>query len=279
MLWPMKQHLGPDGGPLRPRARATADVLRGLDRARESAQRCGTGLRERRQAAGLTQAEAARRARISQPRWSELERGLGADATLETWARAASAVGEQLVCFLERAPGSGLPRDIEHVRRQNEIVRRAIGGDWTVAPEMPLSIGRGGRVVDILLTRPRRREASVVEVWDWLADVGAALRSLDEKVAAVRGRLPGWRVQGAWVVRGTRRNRRLVGELEPLLGARFPGSSVAWLAALESPDAELPAGATVAWTDATATSLRPGRPGRGRSDGWPGQATPNATDT
>ena len=67
---------------------------------------------------GITQQEAADAAGISQTRCSELERGLGANASLVTWAVAAAAVGEQLVGFLERAPGAAPPRDIEHLRRQ-----------------------------------------------------------------------------------------------------------------------------------------------------------------
>ena len=36
---------------------------------------------------------------------SRLERGLGDSASLQTWALAAAAVGQQLVSFLEDAPG------------------------------------------------------------------------------------------------------------------------------------------------------------------------------
>jgi len=98
-----------------------------------------------------------------------------------------------------------------------------------------------------------------VEVWDLLLDVGAAFRSFDEKLAAVRAKLPGWTVSGAWVLRGTRRNRSLVAELAPLFAARFPGDGRALLSALDRTTSALPPGAALLWTDAAATALAPWR--------------------
>jgi hypothetical protein len=243
--------------------RATQEVMRGRGRADAVAVRLGVGLKDSRIAAAMTQAEAASRARISQARWSELERGLGASAPIELWAVVAAAVGVRLAAFLEQVSGAGLPRDVEHLRRQSAVVDRAATGGWSAAPEMPVTRGGSGRVIDVLLTRDTRREAAVVEVWDLLLDVGAAFRSFDDKLAAVRAKLPGWIVSGAWVLRGTRRNRALVAELAPLVAARFPGDGTAWLAALDHPAGALPPGAALLWTDAAATALAPWRrPGR-----------------
>jgi hypothetical protein len=207
----------------------------------------------------MSQAEAATRARISQARWSELERGLGANAPIELWAVVAAAVGVQLAAFLEAVSGANLPRDMEHLRRQSAITGRAAAGGWSPAPEMPVTRGGTGRVIDVLLTRAPRREAAVVEVWDLLLDVCAAFRSFDDKLAAVRTRLPGWTVSGAWVLRGTRRNRGLVAELAPLFAARFPADGRTWLAALDEPTSALPAAAVLLWTDAASTALAPWR--------------------
>ena len=164
--------------------------------------------------------------------------------------------------FLDQAPGADLPRDIEHLRRQAAIVERAAGGGWAVAPEMPVVAGTAGRVIDALLTRAASREAAVFEVWDLLLDVGQSLRSFDEKVATVRLKLPGWTVSGAWVIRGTRRNRSLVAELAPLFRARFPAAGSAWLRALDSPTGAVPREPALLWTDAAGAYLsavrRPG---------------------
>ena len=175
--------------------------------------------------------------------------GLGAGAPLATWALAAAAVGQELAGFLDQSPGSDLPRDIQHLRRQSAIVQRVSVGGWVVAPEMPVVAGTNGRVIDALLTRAASREAAVFEVWDLMLDVGQALRSFDEKVAAVRLKLPGWMVSGAWVVRGTRRNRALVAELAPLFRARFPAAGRAWLGALDSPRVVMPHEPTLLWTE------------------------------
>ena len=160
--------------------------MRGRGRADAVAVRLGVGLRDARVTAAMSQAEAATRARISQARWSELERGLGANAPIELWAVVAAAVGVQLAAFLEAVSGANLPRDMEHLRRQSAVVDRAAAGGWSPAPEMPVTRGGTGRVIDVLLTRAPRREAAVVEVWDLLLDVGAAFRSFDEKLAAVQ---------------------------------------------------------------------------------------------
>jgi transcriptional regulator with XRE-family HTH domain len=243
--------------------RATQEVKRGRGRADAVAVRLGVGLRDARIAAGMTQAAAGARARISQARWSELERGLGANAPIELWAVAAAAAGVQLAAFLEQVSGASSPRDMEHLRRQSAVVDRAAAGGWSAAPEMPVTRGGSGAVIDVLLTRASRREAAVVEVWDLLVDVGAAFRSFDDKLAAVRTHLPGWTVSGAWVLRGTRRNRGLVAELAPLFAARFPADGVSWLAALDRPTSGLPPSVALLWTDAAATALAPWRrPGR-----------------
>jgi len=243
-----------------PTTRATQEVMRGRGRADTLAVRLGIGLKDGRIAAALTQAQAAARARISQARWSELERGLGANAPIELWSVVAAAVGTQLAAFLEEVAGAGLPRDLEHLRRQSSIVARAAAGGWSAAPEMPVTRGGSGHVIDVLLTRSTRREAAVVEVWDLLLDVGAGFRSFDDKLAAVRTRLPGWNVSGAWVLRGTRRNRGVVADLAPLFAARFPGVGRSWLVALDQPGSALPPAPVLLWTGVSGTELAPWRP-------------------
>ena len=251
---------GPHGANARsPRQRATREVLAGRRRAAYVAARLGVGLKDSRIRTGRTQQECAATARLSQARWSNLERGLGASAPLATWSIAAAAAGQEFVGFLDRAPGADLPRDIEHLRRQSAIVERAAGGGWAVAPEMPVVAGTAGRVIDALLTRAASREAAVFEVWDLLLDVGQSLRSFDEKVATVRLKLPGWTVSGAWVIRGTRRNRSLVAELAPLFRARFPAAGSAWLRALDSPTGAVPREPALLWTDAAGAHLSAAR--------------------
>lgn len=270
---------GPTTPRMARRARATRQVLDGRQRAGTLATRLGTALGEERTRHGLTQAACADLARMSQARWSELERGLGTRTPLETWAIAAAAVGLELAAFFDRSPGAGLPRDIEHLRRQSALASRAAGGGWIVAPEARVPTPTPGRAIDLLIERPARCEAAIVEIWNWIADVGAALRSLDEKVEGVRRMRPGWTVAGAWVLRGTRRNRALVAELAPLFRARFPAPGRAWLHAFDDPDAALPDRPTLLWADAAATRLVAARPPKRVADRGSRPGPPRAAKT
>jgi transcriptional regulator with XRE-family HTH domain len=128
----------------RPGARAGKEVLAGRRRAAAVAQRLGVAIRDSRLAAGMSQGSVAAAAGISQPRVSELERGLGTTASIETWARLAAAVGEQLVGFLEAAPGATPPRDIEHLRRQAALIDFAKAGGWRALPDTRLTLARSG---------------------------------------------------------------------------------------------------------------------------------------
>ena len=150
---------------LRRTRRAGRLELDGRRRSKVVAIRLGTALRDARTGAGLDQSEVASRAGVSQPLVSYLERGLGAGTTLDTWSRVAAAVGEQLVGFLEHAPGASLPRDIEHLRRQGALIRIASVGGWVAIPE--LAIDRDivrSRSIDVALARPASREVIVVEI-------------------------------------------------------------------------------------------------------------------
>lgn len=241
---------GPGSGP-GPRSRAGAAVRSGRLRARTVATRLGIGLRDARLTAGRTQKQLAASAGISQARESELERGGGASTSIETWSSLAAAVGEQFVGFLERAPGAAQPRDIEHLRRQSALIEFASAGGWSALPELAVDPGSiRSRSIDVVLMRQAASEVIVVEVWNWFDDVGASLRGLDAKVTALGPRLAAeWRIEGLFIVRGTRRNRQLVAELRPLFAARFDGSSLAWLNALGSPGTTMPDGHGLLWSD------------------------------
>ena len=225
--------------------RSGKHAIAGRRRAQVIAGRLGVALRDARETAAIPQAEVAARSGVSQPRISELERGLGAGASLETWAVAAAAVGEQLVGYFEHAPGAERPRDIEHVRRQNAVIEAARRGGWTAHPELAIDTDVvRSRSIDVALVRAATHEAVVVEIWDWFDDVGASLRGLDGKKTALQARLTEadgpWRVGGLYVIRATRRNRSLVAELGAVFAARFPGSSSAWLRALTDEGAREP---------------------------------------
>ena len=235
--------------PDRRRRRAGTHRRRGRERAVQVARRLGVALGDARRRAGLRQVDVAERAGISQPFYSRLERGLVTSVSLETLAAGAEAVGHQLAAFLELAPGATPPRDVEHLRRQQLVVDTAIAGGWRAVPEAALpDDGPRPRSIDVLLRRPTRGETAVVEVVDYLADVGDAIRNLEAKVLAIASREPGGTVAGLLLVRRTRRNRQVVSDLRSLFAARYPGPSAAWLRALRDPTVPMPEAAGFAWT-------------------------------
>lgn len=240
-----------DGRPRSPRS-----LVAGRDRASYLARRLGTGLKEQRVAARLSQRELAGRVGISQTELSRLERGRGAGTGLDVWAACGVAMGVQLAAFFERMPGADLPRDIEHLRRQNLVVATAHAGGWTAIPEAAVDQGRWSRSIDVLLSRAVRQEAAVIEIWDLLLDGGEAIRGLSGKVQTLRTQLdPTWRVQGLLLVRGTHRNRALVRQLSDLVSAAYPAPSRAWLKALTDRATPMPAAAGFGWTSVDGTRL------------------------
>nr|MBF6606690.1 hypothetical protein [Chloroflexota bacterium] len=188
-------------------------------------------------------------------------------SSLDRWASVFGSLGLQLAVFAEGVSTADKPRDYEHLKRQQLIVIAAASGGWTTSIEARVDrIPHPSRSVDVLLVRLARREAVVVEVWDWLDDVGAALRGLDGRVASVRAQLAArsggdgeWHVGGLWVIRGTRRNRRLVAEFRHLFAARFPATGAAWSGALADPTTPMPSAAGMLWTDVRGERLHPGR--------------------
>ncbi len=243
--------------------RIGAEARVGRHRAATISNRLGIALRDARTSAGLTQAQVADRAALSQPLISDLELGRGQSASIETWAMVAAAVGGQLVGFLEDAPGANLPRDIVHLRGQSTLIHLAVPGGWAALPELAVDPDRRwSRSIDVALVRRATGEAVVAEIWNWFEDVGAALRGLDAKVAALRNRLDPdveWTVRALFVVRDTRRNRALISELRPLFLARFLADSGPWINTLTDPESRLPEGDGLLWTDRTGTRLKRSR--------------------
>ncbi len=246
--------------------RATRASVAGRRRVTVLAARLGAALREARLAAHLSQLEVAARSGVSQPAISFLELGRGASTSLDRWASVFASLGLQLAVFAEGVSTADKPRDYEHLKRQRLIVIAAASGGWRPIVEAQVDRTlRPSRSIDVLLTRGTKLEAIVVEVWDWLDDLGAALRGIDRKVASLSTQLaarPGgadeWHVGGLWVVRGTRRNRELAAEFRHLFASRFPASAAEWSRALTDPAVPMPRVAGMLWTDVKGERLLAG---------------------
>ncbi len=213
----------------------------------------GRGVKEARRARAWNQVHASERAGFSQGCWSMLETGRAAGLSLRVWVRAGDAVGADLRAYLERASGADAPRDATHLRHQELISRIAAPGGWRPQPEHDL--GSAG-VADLLLARAN--ELALIEVWSWFADVGAAFRSWNRKVERITARGTS-AASGCWAVRATRRNRSLIAAHATLFAARFPGSGVAWLAALTDPTIPVPDQPALLWVSVRGDRVFPAR--------------------
>ena len=180
-------------------------------------------------APALTQAQVAEPGRRVPDMVSHLERGQGARRRSRRGRWSPPRSGEQLVGFLEHAPGANVaaghraPAAAERADRDSPRP-----GGWRALPELRLDQdARWSRSIDVALVRRPTGDAVVVEIWNWFEDVGGALRGLDGKVAALRDHLDPsveWTIRGLFIVRDTRRNRQLMAELGPMFAARFPGN-------------------------------------------------------
>jgi transcriptional regulator with XRE-family HTH domain len=235
----------------------------------------GRALKDARLAAKLTQAEVGALAGVVQGTVSEVERGTTATLSHLVLARMAKACGSELHAYLQRVSGAQEPRDIAHLRTQALIASTAEAGGWQATPEAAIEdAAERSRSIAVLLARAALERAAVelaiVEVLDWLPDVGASLRSWDRRLARVErwaiatrtrerdGATLVPRVSGCWVLRATKRNRQLVRELRPLFAARFQGVGRDWIAALGT-DAPMPASPALLWVSVKADRLWPVR--------------------
>jgi transcriptional regulator with XRE-family HTH domain len=237
--------------------------------ATDLAGRMGKALRDARTRLALTQAQAALRAGIDQTTWSRLEINRDSGYTLLTWDRAAHAVGTTLSAYLPQASSADQPRDAVHLRNQELVLRTARQGGWRGVPEQALDreLTRS-RHGDVVLSRTV--EWCLVEVVDWMADVGEAVRDFGRRLAAL-DRLSVARMRGdvmpksggLWLLRATARNRRLVAEHHEFFRGHFPGSGRAWLAAITHPDHAMPAEPALLWVDVKGTRIFAARLGTG----------------
>jgi transcriptional regulator with XRE-family HTH domain len=219
--------------------------------------RIGHGLRDARVALRLTQEAASGRAGIAQASWSRIERGESTSTSLETLASCAAAVDVQLAAFIEARPGSDLPRDLEHLRRQELVIELARRGGWTARPELAIDRdARRSRSIDVHLGRHRDAQQVVVELEDLVTDGGAVFRNLSDKVAVIRRDAGSdTEVRGVLVLRATARNRSTLARFPGLFRARFPGSSAEWMRALTDPAAPLPIGDGLLWSSSRGDRL------------------------
>ena len=239
--------------------RSQAEIA-GFRESRRIAAVLGAEVRRARLRRHITQAALGRRIGVVQSRVSEIERGLGSRATLELWVAMGIALDRPLAVSLSRDI-SAEPADAGHLAVQELVLRLASATGRTATFELPTRPADPRLSIDVGVRDDAYRTLMVVEIWNRLDDLGAAMRRFDLKMAeasalaAARGG-DAYAVAGCWVLRDTVANRGLVARYPAILQSRFQGSAVGWVGALVTGGAP-PAAAGLAWATGNGSTLFP----------------------
>jgi len=215
--------------------KAPQAIIAGMDH-----QRIGRSLRALRQRRGLTQAELAEAAGVSQSLVSLLERGHLDAIALRTIQRVFAVLDTRLDVQVSWR-GGGLDRLLDEVHLAL-VSRRAStlrGLGWAVALEATYSVYGERGSIDVFAANARRRAVLLEEVKSVLTSFEELGRKTDEKVRLARSRLCRERfgfeplaVGRILVLPDTDAARRQVARLGPTLDLLFPARTRevrAWL--------------------------------------------------
>jgi transcriptional regulator with XRE-family HTH domain len=203
-------------------------------------------IRRARLVARLRQSEVAALAGVSQTMVSRIELGRGGSVPFGRWTAVAATVGVDLLGTLD----DSLPTSLDVLRRCHRLVAdRALEGGWSAWTDLQAN--------ETLLVRPSRQEAAVVQIWDAIGSVPAAIGSFADRLTREALTHPdSWRVSGAIVVPATGPNRRRMTESDAAIRVGFPVRGAQWLGALGQL-APMPGRPGVIWTDQRMDRLRP----------------------
>jgi transcriptional regulator with XRE-family HTH domain len=251
--------------------RTAAEVGAGRESARIAAT-LGAELRRTRRRRRLTQAALGERVGLGQGRISDLERGRGATAPLDTWIVLGIAIDRPLAVSFSREIEVPEPRDAGHLAAQELVLGLARRNGRRADVELPTRPADPARSIDVALRDDRARALIVVEIWNRLDDFGAAVRATTRKVAEAEGLAvvaardgPPFRVATCWLLVDTAANRRLVGRYPEVLASRFPGSSLGWVRCLAE-GLPPPSEPGLAWIDPRSARIVPLRHRRHRAE-------------
>jgi transcriptional regulator with XRE-family HTH domain len=177
----------------------------------------------------LTQCEVARRAGVSRPIVSRLERGLCDGLTLRSIRAVSLAVGMPPLAILGwRGPEVERLLDAGHAVLVEMMIERLSADRWSALAEYSFSeYGERGSV-DILAWHPATSTLLIVEVKTRMWDLQEMLATIDRKRRLLRGvvaRERGWRPRAVGVVLAmadTRTNRRMIERHNATFGVALP---------------------------------------------------------
>jgi hypothetical protein len=193
---------------------------------------------------------------ISAPRLSEIERGLGMRAPLETWIALGIALDRPLAVTFTRSLGQATAAvaDGGHLEIQECVLRLARATGRTGTFELPTRPTDPRRSTDVGIRDPAARTRILAECWNTFGDLGAAVRATRRKESEAAAAWPEDRIASVWIVRATAANRALVARYPAVIDAAFPGSSRHWVQALTAGQRP-PRQPGVVWYDASTDRL------------------------
>ena len=253
------------------RVRRTDAQVEGAREAARIAATLGGELKRTRLKRRLTQRSIGDRVGLSQGRISELERGEGASAPLDTWIVLGLALDRPLAVSFSRDVLPDATYDAGHLRAQELVLRLARAVSRRADFELPTRPANPARTTDIVLRDDATRAVVLVEIWNRIDDLGSAARSTNRKhadaqaLAVLAGGDAPYRVASCWLLVDTIANRRLLARYPEIFASRFRGSSLSRVRCLVE-GAEPPRDSGLAWIDTRAeriTAVRHRRHGDG----------------
>ena len=234
----------------RGRRRAARDL--GVREANAIAGNLGRDTRRTRVRRRWTQEDLGDKVGLSQAEISKLEGGHGGRTSIETWVAIGIALGRPIAIGFSRDVIDPSPQDPGHLAAQELLLRLASAAGWRGVVELPSNALDPRHATDVVLARADNRLV-LIEIWNRIDDLGAAIRSSDRKLAeAARGSED---VGSCWLFVDTAANRELVRRYPSIIRARFGGSSSGWVHAVTKPTSP-PSAPGVAWIDTRAGVLR-----------------------
>ena len=213
----------------------------------------------------MTQKALGERIGLGQVRIGEIERGEGTTAPLDTWVALGIAIGRPLAVSFSRDIEPDEPRDAGHLAAQELVLRLARQHGRRADFELPSRSKDPARSTDVAVRDDPGRALILVEIWNRLDDLGAAVRATNRKraeaegpaVLAARDGAP-YRVATCWLLVDTAANRRLVARYPEILDSRFRGPSLGWVRCLAD-GASPPSEPGLAWIDPRSGRIVPFR--------------------
>jgi transcriptional regulator with XRE-family HTH domain len=225
--------------------------------------RLGAELRSSRRRRRLTQARLGEIVGVVQSTVSDMELGRGGSLSMDVWQRAFGAMERPLLLSLGRDAMEDTA-DGGHLGIQELVLRLGRASGYAGVFELATRPSDPARSTDVGLRDDRRRRLLLVECWNTIGDVGAAVRASDRKRAeaaqlavALGGERP-HEVSSCWVVRATARNQALVARYPLVFEAKFSGSSWRWVQALLT-GSRPPDALGLVWANVRVTRLYPWR--------------------